>query len=285
MAKPRSNSELIHRFCNGYRDHVTVSNMSIVDDTIFSYRLPIGRYVGDTLLIHSAGNSNTTNRHIQKLRMSAHGHVIYPEVVSSAAQNRCIVAEMLPAILLSAARARLRRDSYISRASRLMEEANKFLELEGLTNLFDIAKELGQDLSEIAASARAEAKRDRDALKARQAKLLADSAVAIEQWRAGIVNILDYRIVDSVPVLLRLSGDEIQTSRRAAIPKEVAPTLWKMVLRAKAKHNDYKPGLHLGHYTLNRISGAGDITVGCHHIKFDELQRMSVILGLENETA
>jgi hypothetical protein len=285
MAKPRSNAELIHRFCNGYREHVTVGNMSIAGNTIFSYRLPIGRYVGSTLLIHSASNSNTTNQHVSKLWNAAHGRIIRPQCISSAKANYDQVKALLPEILLLASRARLRKSSYLARATSLMEAANEFTELEGGAPLFDIAKELGKDLTEIAAIARAEAKKRRLEEAARAAKVLADNLAAIEAWKAGVLTNLDWKVRDNVEPQLRVAGNAIQTSRGAEIPLEVAPTLWKMILRAKAKHNDYTPGFKLGHYTLTKISSAGDITVGCHHIKFDELNRIAGLLGLQDVAA
>jgi hypothetical protein len=256
--------------------------MSIANNTIFSYRLPIGRYVGSTLLIHSASNSNTTNRHISKLYSSSHGHIIRPEYISSTRDNYEHVKEQLPGILLQASRARLRKSFHLNHATRLMESSNEFVNLEGGAPLFDIAKELGKDLTEIAAIAKAEDKKRRLEEAARAAKVLADNLAAIEAWKAGVLTNLDWKVRNNVEPQLRVVGSVIQTSRGAEIPLEVAPTLWKMILRAKAKHNDYTPGLELGHYTLTKISSAGDITVGCHHIKFDELNRIAGLLGLQD---
>lgn len=278
MAKPRSNSEMVHRFCNGYREHVNVGNMTIEGAKIFSYRLMIGRYIGETLVIFGDSTTNTTNQHLSKLRYAAGTQTkLHVLDVTSSTYNAMQVRRYLPDLLLKASKARANREMYLNEAKYIMAQANAFFDLEENTTYprFDVAKELGVDLAELAKAARQAEKLKRQKLIERAARIAADNAEAISKWRDDTSVCLPWNVAGSADTMLRVVGDEIETSRGAKVPLSVAPTLWKMVLRAKAKHNDYTPGIELGHYKLNKISSEGDITVGCHFIKFRELERMA----------
>lgn len=84
-------------------------------------------------------------------------------------------------------------------------------------------------------------------------------------------------------ILLRVSGEEIQTSWGARVPLAAAPMVWSLVRRAMRQGGWTPSGLGrvmIGHYSVDNISADGTMRAGCHTIKFAELQRMARTLGL-----
>lgn len=113
----------------------------------------------------------------------------------------------------------------------------------------------------------------------RQDKRDAKHAADIEAWKSGEK--------EDAPrtrkVYLRVDGDSIETSHGALVPLSVAPGLWRAILRAKREGRSYKPApseAPVGYYTLGEIYADGSIRVGCHHIEFDELERIAGVLNL-----
>lgn len=71
---------------------------------------------------------------------------------------------------------------------------------------------------------------------------------------------------------LRLSGNEIETSRHARVPQKEARVLYKAIKAGKPVH-----GMKVGMYTVNGCNG--DLTVGCHTIPRHEVDRLAVSLN------
>lgn len=89
-----------------------------------------------------------------------------------------------------------------------------------------------------------------------------------------------------LPVLLRINGEQIETSLGARVPVAAAPMVWHLVKRA-VKNGGYTPDraglsrLRIGDYPLDGIDADGTLHAGCHTIPYSELQLMADALGLE----
>ncbi len=85
-------------------------------------------------------------------------------------------------------------------------------------------------------------------------------------------------------VLLRVDGEQIETSMGARVPLAAAPMVWLLVNREKEKGGrDLRGGLSrikIGDYPIDRIDADGTLRAGCHVIKYDELERMARQLDL-----
>lgn len=87
-------------------------------------------------------------------------------------------------------------------------------------------------------------------------------------------------------VLLRVDGDQIQTSQGARVPVAVAAAVWARVERCRLngqayeRRSDALGGVKIGDYPLDRIDSDGTLHAGCHHIPHHELERMARSLGL-----
>lgn len=84
------------------------------------------------------------------------------------------------------------------------------------------------------------------------------------------------------PVMLRVNGDQIETSAGARIPRAAAPMVWERVKRALG--HGYKPSglstVKIGDYPLTEITPEGELVAGCHRIPHSELRSMARQLGL-----
>ena len=85
--------------------------------------------------------------------------------------------------------------------------------------------------------------------------------------------------------MLRVNGEEIETSLGARVPLAAAPMVWNLVQRAKDQ-GGFEPSkglgsrLTIGDYPLDRIDADGTLHAGCHEIPFSELAVMARSLGL-----
>jgi hypothetical protein len=84
------------------------------------------------------------------------------------------------------------------------------------------------------------------------------------------------------PTMLRIKGENIQTSRGANIPVADALKLWPLLERVKQSGKTLEAGLHninLGAYRFNSFDG-DTLIVGCHSIAWPEIEKMAIQLNL-----
>ena len=119
-------------------------------------------------------------------------------------------------------------------------------------------------------------------------------------WRAGAVSSLTARSAgyyglsradryalqnreQDLPCMLRVSGDQIETSQGARIPLDHAPRVWALVQACRSSGRAYEKNGHTEHagsYAIDSVSAAGDLKARCHTIAFAEIERLAVQLGL-----
>ena len=104
----------------------------------------------------------------------------------------------------------------------------------------------------------------------------------LDLWAIG-ENVLthDFHLCDT---LLRIKGDQIQTSRGANIPVNDAISIYPLLARAKQSGKPLEMGLrtvNLGVYKFHSFDG-NILTVGCHKIKWDQIEKMATQLNLIN---
>lgn len=95
------------------------------------------------------------------------------------------------------------------------------------------------------------------------------NADRVTQWLAGGDNVDLYGMRET---LCRVKGDQVQTSKGARVPLADALQLAALAAacRDKGKALDLA-GRAVGQYRGNSISATGDLTVGCHFIKWDAI--------------
>ena len=84
------------------------------------------------------------------------------------------------------------------------------------------------------------------------------------------------------PVLLRVNGEQIETSQGARIPLDHAPRIWRFVKAVIARGEAYQRNghtEHAGEFAIDRIEADGTMKAGCHVIPYAEIERMARTLG------
>jgi hypothetical protein len=84
-------------------------------------------------------------------------------------------------------------------------------------------------------------------------------------------------------VLLRVSGDQIESSMGARIPLEHAPRIWTLVQACRSSGRAYERNGHTEHagpYAIDSVSAEGELRAGCHTIPYAELELLARALGL-----
>lgn len=131
----------------------------------------------------------------------------------------------------------------------------------------------------------AEERREVRADKERAARMECERVAMLElpekiaAWRNG--SSVQWWGVRDVPTMLRIKGDEVETSLGARVPLDHAKRVLPFVLKLHENGEEWKTNghtLHLGHYQLDRIDADG-VHAGCHHIPWDEVERFAALVA------
>lgn len=120
-----------------------------------------------------------------------------------------------------------------------------------------------------------------DMLAAVDARAAHLDAERIAAWRNGASVRMGHN--REAGALLRLVDGKIETSWGADVPVSVAPMVWEAANRCRdasmAHEFDRSQAPRLGHFTMDKIDADGSIHVGCHFIRYAELQGIAVALN------
>lgn len=111
------------------------------------------------------------------------------------------------------------------------------------------------------------------------------AAGAIAEWRSGNPYV---RLPHGIPVMLRIRGNEVETSMGARVPLSHAKRALRFVREVIARGTEYQRNghsLHVGHYVIDRIESNGTLHAGCHHIAFGEIEAIAPRLESVAEAA
>ena len=78
--------------------------------------------------------------------------------------------------------------------------------------------------------------------------------------------------------MLRVVGDEVQTSLGARFPVSHAIRGLAFVRKVRESGREYVRNghtIHLGHYVIDRIEPDGTVHAGCHVVRWEEIERIT----------
>lgn len=292
-----SHSQLAHVWAQQTQPTGRAGNMLFDGDTIFSWgrHWAIARFTDkvdgpDRVVLFSDNTRSTsTGQHHAIVRNALYGLpvTVIPvndPLADSTHQHKANLVQMRVRFnnaLEKASRARVYRNSALEVARTIAANAERYARIFGLpapdwppvqeSTLADVRE---RDRKEIAAHAKLT--RERNIRKEEEYRR------RVAEWRKGWPVQIPYR--SDAPTLLRLKpGNEriIQTSRGAEVPRKVAAGVWQL---AKLHHDSATPyegfGRDVGGFWLSGVSEAGDVKIGCHTLKYAELERFAKVLGL-----
>ncbi len=285
-----SNSQLSHVWANQSQDSGRSGSMFFEENKIYSYGMhylaaQIHTHKGvQYALVRSDTYSNATSGHLSAINDALTGLMPYfrvPNVFNPKEAVKYLDEQSKSSIATALGRKRIESNDVIKwaleRIKDTYKEANEMRRLLGMAEKQPSKKDLSavkthlefrlkryKELNTPAAIAK------KAALVARQkelkaAKLLLLEKENIEKFRSG------ERInLGSLPYeLLRIQGDEVVTSRGAAVPLRAAISMLKDIVNNKSLEN-----AAIGSFTLNEVveqpDGVKVIRIGCHRILLSE---------------
>lgn len=180
-----------------------------------------------------------------------------------------------------AKRARKHGHYAIEHAQRTLTELREYVRFFGLKgkqyrvpeDLADIDKTLA-DLAD--ASTKAKAKAAKEALE-REKQREKDAAEALAKWVNG-----EYVMLPRLEWShLRYSADglRVETSHGADVPADHAAAALRQLLPLVKAKKAYRPEspLRIGFYTLHSVDDAGNVRIGCHQFRREEVLRFAEV--------
>ena len=263
-------------------------------DTIFSYgsHFPIAHHVQSgkrsAVLFTTKDYSVTTSGHKSAVRSAIpDGTAVFhvPHVFTDDRyasndhpSNLADYAERVANHLAKCSRA---RQSYSKewehgRAVALREEAREYAKYFRL-KLPKIAPIPALDSKEMDAIKAKEATKSAEKAaqeRVRKAELAKREAELADKWRAGEYD----GYFHNSSVMLRIRGEEIETSRGARVPVSHALRGLRFVREVVKRGEAFQTNghtFHLGHYQIDRIDVDGTLHAGCHVISYPEIERIA----------
>jgi len=291
-----SHSEVAHIWASRSQVEGRAGNIFFEDQVIYSYgrHFPVARFApefGAVVLFTDRGYSNSTGKHKSIIRAAIPSNY---QVIYCNDPTRTTVHNLGH---WQGTAERLRRDfaSKTHKISRGNIAVELFKTCESVivycmalgiaapdwteeTNEEMTARDYVYELAKAREIKREAARKEREQLAALKA------SERLPLWLAGeSVPTFDFHYLET---MLRVKGDNIETTRGAKIPIEDAIKLWPLLLRVKNTGKTLEAGLHainLGPYRFNSFDGE-TLIVGCHSIAWPQLERMAYELNLIAET-
>jgi len=288
------NHEIPHLWAHQSQDEARNSTRSFYFEgtTIYSYgsHFPIARHVTNergerAVLFTIAHHSVTTSGHCSAVARAIPADVPVfrvPHLRSSwgdlpnHADNVENYVRRISELLGKAKRTRVNRDCHQREALGLREQLRRYV---AFFDLSDVAVPESDELNALQAwiTAHEEEERQRREETARIAEeeRRREQAQQIQRFYAGDPHI---SYIAGVSPMLRVVGDEVQTSLGARFPVSHARCALVLIHKVRESGQEYVRNghtIHLGHYVIDRIEADGTVHAGCHVVKWEEIERIT----------
>ena len=290
MARTRNvypSDMVAHLWANKSQDSARESGgrFYFVGDTIYSYgsHFPIARHVAHkgkaAVLFTTRSYSATTAGHKCMVESACRHLTVFHVADVNNTDHRKEVAEYrkrFVGLVGTYGKARQRKPEILAQLRGLVSEANEYAEFFGLRARLS----LPADLSGMVAECQAIEKREKARKQREEAKRAREEQERIRQWANGET---DYCPSNGQAIRLRVKGDELQTSRGARVPLDHAIKAFRVIKRLRNKGESYQRNghtIHLGHFALDAIDPQGNVTAGCHHVEWEEIERVATLAGV-----
>jgi len=244
--------------------------------TIYSYggHFPIARiYNKDNNIVFMTTHtySNTTAKHICEVRYAINHKTVFNVPVvcicGSYDHKENVVAYLNTIEKLINKQKNARKYDYTR------EIAGQLRELKGYVSLFKLSFLLTKPEKELLKVTDVkELFEGYNFTELREKRRKAETAKQREAKKKALYSWLGYKLpYKENKIYLRISGENIETSRSASVPIREAEILYKRIKAGK----DVK-GFKIGYYTVIGINGV--LKIGCHEIDREEIERIATLL-------
>lgn len=288
------NHEVPHLWAHESQEEARNSTGSLYfqGPTIYSYgsHFPIARHVTNgrserAVLFTTAHHSVTTSGHC-----SAVARAIPPNVpvfrvphlrnswdnLPNHTDNVESYVRRISELLGKAKRARVNRDWHQREALRLREQLQRYVAFFDLSDVtFPKSDELDALQSWITAHQEEERQRREEAARLADEQRRREQADQIQRFQAGDPHV---SYISGVSPMLRVVGDEVQTSLGARFPVSHAIRGLAFIRKVRESGQEYVRNghtIHLGHYVIDRIEADGTVHAGCHVVRAEEIERIT----------
>lgn len=290
-------------------------NFHFAGPTIYSYRTPIARlWTGIdgrlVALVDSASYSMTTSSKHMPAIWRALARTVPAFMVPHPASERHPdnLAYLVARYAELRASLRRRRDLW-QPAESLQELANGAIRYAEAFGLAVPAFDVDGDAATITAAHAArqarnadpayQAKREREKERREARKLEREREAAAQRhrlqeesrsrWLAGEYVGCAYQLASAGGgALLRVRGDNVETSQGASVPLSHAIKAFRFIKLCRERGQEWHRNghsIHVGHFTVDRIEPSGNFTAGCHFIEWSEVARIAQQIGVLDSAA
>ena len=307
MTKYRvNNSQVPHLWAHQSQDHAEGNgSIRFSGKRLYSYSALIGRLIeapdGSTVALHVARTWSVTTSSHQSAGRCAVNHLTSFTVADlgeygepdHAANLAHLVTEYF-GYVASCFRKRNYEDWDARQLGEKWQHAIDYARMFGLDRpSVDLTKDSADldayhhspEKAAIRAKRAAEKKiADAAALKAR----LALHAGLIADWRSGIGHALPYGLGRDANggALLRINGDELQTSLGASVPLSHAVRVFRIVAKCRADGTSWHRNgetIRVGSFQVDSIEADGSFIAGCHSFSWTEVENAARLAGIIDE--
>lgn len=268
------------------------NNFYFIGPTIYSYgpHFPIASIVehkGKKCVLFTVADYSTTTSSHKRIVRGAIGdmpvfHVSDVEKLDHKANLKWFAGEIMDDAK-KAKRARQNKGWVLSNLEAYVNNSNKYAEFFGLKTRFTVPSDMDIAKEREKAKANAEAGERRRARE--RAELIKKAMERLEDWKTG-KDTGGHTLYALEDTYLRVKvgtgrdgGDVLETSRGAQVPLHHATRILPLIRAGKAyQRNGHTE--HVGHFALDKIDEQGNVHIGCHFVKREEIERIAAQLGL-----
>ena len=282
--------EVYHLWAHQTQEHARCGNQSFRGTYAYSYNEVIAELVkvkGEWVALHTSRRwSVTTSGHQSGCRGASSHLTSFTVPAIAPVKHKENLAQYRLNIEEAANKAsRARTEWPMGELTRLVAEANRYAETFGLATRFEAPAvdraALKERIARKAEKDRIEnARRERQREDVRKAAL-ADYRDKLSRWLAGESVSVPY-FYPKAPDYLRIEGEEAVTTQGARVPLEHVRRVLPVVLGLIREGRTYEANghtIHLGHYSLDRITAEGTVIAGCHRFERGEVERFAALAG------
>lgn len=196
-------------------------------------------------------------------------------------KNKTIWDRDIAALLKKAATARTKRESIMQEVTDLATMANAyadFFELPWLVTVPALSEEFCTKIKKENKEAALQERIRRETRERAEAHI---KATCISEWLLGSKDSIPYGYRPE-NALLRVRDDEIQTSHGATVSISQALRILPIIRNCRDTSTGFVANgrtEHIGQFAVREIMSNGDMVVGCHSIKWAEIEKIAAIIS------